>query len=125
MKHSIAIDHAKKLIIYRHSGEVGAEAIGKAWEEFMNIPAFTQQKYNLFSDYRNSIFNFEVSDVDKIVDHLYLLKDIIKDKKQALLIDKPISTALSMLFEEKVKERVGFDVKVFSTEKAAYDWLSD
>jgi len=91
----------------------------------MQLKEFTELKYNLLSDYRNSQFNLLLDDVDLVVLHLLQLKTILKGKKQGLILDQPISTALSMIFEEKVKAKIGFDVHVFSTEKAALVWLTE
>ena len=123
MAYTINLNHEKKLVIYRHPGEVGKVEIGKAWMEFMSMKEFTEKNYNLFSDYRNSQFNLYLEDIDPVVNHLFQLKEILVNKKQALILDKPFSTALSMIFEEKVKEKIGFNVKIFSTEEAAYEWL--
>ncbi len=123
MNYSITIDHKHRLILYRHTGIIEKEEIGKAWEEILSKNEFTHQKYNLLSDYRNSRFNLEVADVDLICDFLYSITDKLKDKKQALIIDEPISTALSLLFCGEVNIKIGFKVEVFSTEKAALKWL--
>lgn len=103
MAYTINLNHEKKLIIYRHPGEVDKVEIGKAWIEFMNMKEFTEKNYNLFSDYRNSQFNLFLEDIDPVVNHLFQLKGLLANKKQALILDKPFSTALSMIFEERVK----------------------
>ena len=124
MEYSIDIDHELKLIIYRHSGLLSTENIGEVWTQFLTMPEFTQMKYNLLSDYRKSKFLFSVEKVTEIVNFMRNIEAIVRGKKQALILDDPRSTAASILFEQKVYKEVGFDVKVFSTENAALDWLS-
>jgi len=123
--YSINIDHIHNLIRYQHTGCIEKEEIGQAWQMFLSKKEFTHQKYNLLSDYRNSNFNIKVNDLDSICDFLYNIKDILNGKKQALLVDEPLSTALSMLFCSDVNKRIGFKVKIFSTEDAAFNWLTE
>ncbi|MDA3821820.1 MAG: hypothetical protein PF450_04295 [Bacteroidales bacterium] len=123
-QYSIKIDHANKLIRYKHLGPIKKEDIGLAWEEFMGIEEFTTGNYNLLSDYSEGVFIASIKDVDLICDLLTPLKIILDGKKQAMIHRSPLNTALSMLFVEEVYKRVGFIVKIFSTEKAAVQWLT-
>lgn len=123
MGYKIQIEHDNKIIYYRHSGEITANDIGMAWQELMRLEDFTKKKYNLLSDYREARFLISDNDVSAICDFLYNLKDILNNKKQALVITEPLSTAISILFTGEVNDRVGFDVKVFSTIKAASNWV--
>ncbi len=120
---SILIDHDNRLIRYRHSGFLSLEDVGQAWNKFLMMSEFTEQNYSLLSDYRNSTFVGKANQVNDLIAILMDLKPIIDGKKQALLIDNPINTALSILFESKVYSKTGFMVKTFTTEKAALEWL--
>ena len=51
------------------------------------------------------------------------IENLVRGKKQALIVDEPYSVAASMLFESEVNIKVGFKVQVFSTEAAALRWL--
>ncbi|MBN2637498.1 MAG: hypothetical protein JXR65_00250 [Bacteroidales bacterium] len=124
MNFSFGLDHNHKVIHYLHTGNVGKDEIGMAWQVMLGMKEFTEKKYNLLSDYRKSKFNLEVKDVDLITEHLLALTGILKGKKQALLLDEPMSVALSVLFEGEVNDRIGFKVKVFATEEAAMKWLT-
>ncbi len=123
MSYSIKVDHQNKLIRYRHSGQIKIEDIGKAWDEFLKLKEFTEQGYNLLSDYRDGVFDMKIETVYEIVQILVPLKPILSGKKQSMILGDPYSTAGSMLFENEVYEKVGFLVKVFSTKKAAMDWV--
>jgi len=124
MKYSINIDHDLKIIRYKHSGVIAAEDIGQAWQEFLSLDEFTQEKYNLLSDYRNAKFDFSYRKISEIVNFMVNIKDIVKGKRQALIVDDPHATAGSMLFEASVYKEVGFIIQVFTTENAALRWLS-
>ncbi|MBE9468950.1 MAG: STAS/SEC14 domain-containing protein [Bacteroidetes bacterium] len=123
MKYSIRIDHELKIIRYQHSGLINAEDIEDAWSEFLKIQEFTQLKYKLLSDYRGGKFQIPVTHLSAIIDFMSKIKNIVKGKKQALIVDNPYSVAASMLFENRVYKEIGFDVKVFSTKTEALRWL--
>jgi len=123
MSFSINIDHENKLIRYEHSGILNKEDIGAAWVEFLKIEEFVQQKYNLLSDYSDAKFDIDIPDIELITEFLFSIKDILNAKKQALILSESRSTALSFLFSEDVNKKLGFKVSVFSTEKAAINWL--
>lgn len=124
MNYTIEKDHDKKIIRYTHIGCLDRESIGAAWKVLLQTPEFTVGNYHLLTDYRNSEFCNAHNDVEEIIDFLYKIRHILKDKKQAMIVDNPMSTALSILFEERVTSKVGFIVKVFSTKEEALRWLS-
>lgn len=123
MSFSIKVDSTYKLIRYNHSGVISKEDIGVAWQELLKLKEFTQLKYNLLTDYRGSTCKIEVEEVELICDFLLTLKYILKDKKQALIIDEPMGVAISTLFEGEVNKKIGFNVRVFSSQEAAINWL--
>lgn len=124
MKYSINIDHELKLIKYKHSGLIYSEDIEKAWNMFLTFPEFTNLKYNLFSDYRDGKFQIPRQDLSNIIHFMEKIENIVRGKKQALIVDEPYSVAASILFENAVNEKVGFNVQIFNTENAALKWLS-
>ncbi len=124
MKYSIIIDHELKLIKYKHSGLIHAEDIEEAWNEFLTLPEFTKLKYNLFSDYRSGEFQIPRKNLPEIINFMQKIETIIRGKKQALIVDSPYSVAASMLFGNEVNEKIGFNVQVFASERAALKWLS-
>lgn len=123
MRYSISIDHELKLIRYRHSGPIFAEDIEKAWFEFLAFEEFTVLKYNLLSDYRGGKFEIPVQHLHDIIVFMQKIENIVRGKKQALVVDDPNSVAAAMLFEKEVIAKVGFGVQIFSTEEAALIWL--
>lgn len=123
MGYKISLDHQHKIIRYTHKGNIALEHIGAAWQELLVIPEFTEKKYNLLSDYRDSSFDFPPNSVAAIIDYFVNIESILKGKKQSLLVDNPSNTAISMLLENDVNEKVGFIVRVFTDEEAATSWL--
>lgn len=123
MSFTITVDNDLKLVKYNHSGVLSKEDIGMAWQELLKLKEFTELKYNLLTDYRDSTCKIEVEEVDLICVFLVTLKNILKDKKQALIIDEPLGVAISTLFEGEVNKKIGFIVRVFSSQEAATNWL--
>ena len=123
MDYTINIDHENRIIHYHHTGIITKESIGEAWGEFLGKEEFTALKYNLLSDYTDTTSTLDVDDVDLIVGFLFKIKDILKGKKQAHIIDRPLDTALSLLFETDANKKVGFIVKTFSSKEAGKKWL--
>lgn len=123
MNYSISPDSDLKIIRYKHTGKLKQEDIGKAWEEFLQMDEFVHQGYHLFSDYRDAIFDMDMEEVYQIVDKLKAMGQVLDGKKQSIIVTDPYSTAGSILFEEIVKSKINFKIKIFSTENAALKWL--
>ncbi len=123
MSYSIEVNDEMKIIFYKHSGLIEKRELGEVWEELLGIKEFSEGGYNLHSDYRNGKLNLIDSDTEFISDFLNSVKHILKGKKESVLVADISSTAIAMLFEHDLHSSIGFDVKVFSTEKAALDFL--
>jgi len=124
MSYNIEIDNKLKIIRYTHSGNIGKNKIGKAWEDLFCLKEFTDLGYNLLSDYRNAVFNLSIEDIDLISDFLFKFKEILNNKKQSIVICDTKSVAMSLMFEPEIYSKVGFNVKVFSTIENAVNWLN-
>lgn len=124
MKYLIIINHDKKYIHYSHSGLVERSEIGQAWGELLNLEEFSKLKYNLLSDYRGAKFNFTASETNVIENFLLSIKPILDGKRNAVIVDKPSETVISLLFEAKMASKINFQIKTFYTEEAAVSFLS-
>ncbi|MCE1164978.1 MAG: STAS/SEC14 domain-containing protein [Bacteroidetes bacterium] len=124
MNYSIDLDHSQKLVKYRHTGNIKAPEIEQAWGDFLGMKEFTEMKYNLLSDYRNSKFDIPLDYMPQIVEFYRPISHIVKSKRQALIIDDNYSMAASILFVEKMFTEIGFIIQVFTTEEAAVKWLA-
>lgn len=120
---SIEADHELKIIRYKHSGILDYDEIGKAWQQFLSMKEFTEQGYHLLSDYREAVFDMHLDEADRIVDFMRGIRPIVDGKKQSLIVRDPYSTAGAILFQESVTKEIGFNVKTFSSEEAALQWL--
>jgi len=87
-------------------------------EEFQNL------NYNLLSDYRDAYFIFDMNEVGLVWDFLFSIEHILKGKKGSVITDKPLTTAIAMIFEHDIYKKIGFNIRTFSTESAALHWLS-
>jgi hypothetical protein len=123
MNYSIEIDHDKKIFKYKHSGLITKDDIGQAWQEMLQTKEFTILKYNMLTDYSDAEYDMILTDVDEITTFLKGLKEILHKKKQALVVNDPVTTAFSLLFENQVVTEVGFNVKVFNSVESALVWL--
>ncbi len=123
MSHSIKIDHEKKYIHYSHQGKISRKEIGDVWIELLKMNEFSKGKYNLLSDYRNGVFDFKIENIDTIEDFLKANQDVLKGKKNAVIVDNPNETVIAMMFENKMQIEINFNVKTFSTLNAAIKFL--
>ena len=124
MSYTIEIDHQHHLIRYTHRGCLQVEDIGQAWDELVQIEAFTHQGYHLLSDYSKASFDFSIDNVGIIINILQQMPFLV-GKKQAIITLDPYSTAGALIFENEVYNKIGFMVKTFSTLKAATHWIVD
>ncbi|MEA2043498.1 MAG: hypothetical protein U9N85_13235 [Bacteroidota bacterium] len=65
----------------------------------------------------------ELNDTKKVSDFLHKLNPILNNKKQALIVNNPYDSAVSMLFEKSIREKTGFIVQLFSTQDTALEWF--
>ena len=125
MTYTIQLEHNTKIVKYVHKGTLDKSDIGEAWHKFLVIPEFTSKEFNLLSNYSEAKFDLCLEDIDLVCGFLGELEHILRGKKQAIVINDPLSTALTMLFENKIYEQIGFNVGVFSTEEVAREWLAN
>lgn len=121
--YSITIDHEKKYIHYSHQGKISRKEIGDVWIELLNMIEFSKGKYNLLSDYRNGVFDFNIKNIDLIEGFLKANQDVLKGKKNAVIVDNPNETVIAMMFENEIQIQIDFYVKTFSTLEAAIKFL--
>ena len=117
------IDNRLKNIKNRYTGIITKDDLAVVWKQLLSLKEFTLFKYNLLSDYRDSSFEISVKEGDKMLNFLLSIKDILCGKKEAALLKNPKDTALSMLLQMKAYEQAGYEVQLFSTEKAALEWI--
>lgn len=127
MGFDIKLDHERKLVYYKHEGFIKREEIGEVWRQILSLKEFTEMSYDLISDYRYGKFDFIPNDDNiTVIDNFFIsIKHILKGKLEAVILDDPFSTAVSMLFENKYENSIGFKIKIFSSHQAAYKWIAN
>lgn len=120
----IDIIESQKIIKYTHEGTIALEEIGEVWNKFLSMDEFVKLGYNILSDYSNATFGFEINQTERAWNFFNSIKHIVNGKKEAVITNDPYSTAISFMFEQRMLDEIGFDVKVFSTEEAALFWLN-
>lgn len=123
MKYSIEINHDFKIFVYKHNGIIEMKEIASAWNELLNLKEFSEKGYNLLTDYREGTFNFSIESVEILIDFLNQLSTILNGKKDAIIVDKPHECAISMLVKLNIVKEMNFYVELFTTDKAALDFL--
>lgn len=123
MDYTIKIDKDLKIIIYRVLGEVKTSEMGNGWKKVFGMKEFIESGYNILADYSKSEFNFSLMDTEKLVPILNSSNSKIPNKKFAVIANIPYNTAVSMFIQEMFHASLGYLTKVFSTEKAAMEWL--
>lgn len=123
MNYEIKVDVDKRLVVYTHWGLASRKSVGEAWLEILNLPEIKAGKFNIFTNYLDCEFDFSWSDADVILSFLGKHEQVLSGKRQAIVIDNPVSTAISILFQSPLHEKFSFSVEVFSTIEAALIWL--
>ena len=124
MPYLLEIDHSAKFIRNTYNGVITKEDLRQVWTQMLGLKEFTLLQYNLLSDYRNSNFNIDKTENNKMIEFLLSIKDILNKKKEAAILNNPKDTALSMMLQFEVYKRIGYSVQLFSTEDAAIKWLN-
>jgi hypothetical protein len=119
------IDDEKRIVFYHHHGMLKIEDIGNAWQDLVRLEEFSSKGYNLLSDYSDADFDFSVHKTEMVWDYFESIKDILWDKKEAVIVSTPTATAISILFENEAFSTLNFKVKTFSTRDAAISWLAE
>ena len=125
MSYSIEVDDFLKLIRYTHTGLIERIELREVWEKLLQLQEFLSGGYGLLSDYRGSVFNFKLSETGIIDEFFNSLEGKLRGKKQSVIVDNPHATVISMVFQNKLFDTIGFRVKVFLTENAAISWLAN
>jgi len=77
----------------------------------------------ILTDARNSLFNFSIEDLNIIMEENYKSLENYDFIIDAIVVDNPKNTVLSMLYLELVKTNK-YKFEVFSTKSAALNWLN-
>lgn len=115
--------HNQHIISYKHNGSISLEELRSAWMELLDMEEFSKREYHILADYRGGDFEFEMLETEVIFDFLINIRDLLAGKKEAVIVDNPKNTVLSLLLQNKIDKDIDFKVKLFSTPEAAERWL--
>jgi hypothetical protein len=95
----------------------------KAYKEILFADEEYDATYDVVSDLREFTLNFEVEELDKIVNLFLDHPDKIMKRKSALITNNPKQVAAGMIFQTK-SSVTPVNVMVFSTFEAAMEWIT-
>jgi len=90
-----------------------------ATKENKNYP----RKLKIITDASHANFTFSVSDLDRIVTENEKSLEKYESITDAIIVDDPMTTALSILFKE-LEKNVKYKFNIFSTKEASHNWLN-
>lgn len=77
----------------------------------------------IISDTRNGVFNFSITDLEKIVEENNQSLEKYEGIIDAIVVDNPKNTVLTVLYK-KISKTKNYKFEIFATKKAALDWLN-
>ncbi|MDP3359988.1 MAG: hypothetical protein Q8S41_11660 [Lutibacter sp.] len=81
------------------------------------------RKLKILTDSIDAVFNFTIEDLEIIVEENYKSLEKYELIIDAIIIDDPKNTVLSMLYLELAKTNK-YKFEIFATKSAALDWLN-
>ncbi len=108
--------------------------ICETWSEFVTIEEFIQLKkqefsdpefnpsYNVLTDLTVTKLSFDENLISEIVKYMQSNPAEIKNRKSAIVADKPQLVAGGFVFSD-TSENLPINIKLFTTKEAALSWL--
>lgn len=123
MKIQYQIDTIKRVITETWPENVNIEDYKKVKQSEFNDPDFDSD-FNVITDLRILKLELNVVVIDKIINFIKDNSNNIKDRKSAILTNKPNQVVNSFVFKSKAKN-LPLNIKIFSTMEAALNWISE
>ncbi len=120
----IELNYYNKLDIF-HEHFVGSFSIDDLISHYKSVGLNKQfpRKFNVIVDYTQAEFIFNINDLDRLGEAVSQYIKNYQYVKAAILHSKPYEQAISMMFEELVKNIPNFYTEIFSTKESAIKWL--
>lgn len=114
--------NSKRILVRTFHGEVTFADIISSWDSCINNNYINDDVIGVISDFNDGSLMSSFSDVgfEKIIAYIKTNKTFNK-LKLAVIIDSPEKIVFPIIGQEKLPER---QIKPFSTEKAAVEWIS-
>lgn len=123
MKNQYRIIHAKELILVSSEGELDLNATKSALRELTSIPEYTEL-YELLIDLRGVDCNLSVTDIYDIASCLAWPDPALTTLKKIAVLVQPGEPFDHAEFLELCANNRGMQIKAFSENTAAVDWLN-
>lgn len=121
MKQEYNIDQKEKMIYHFISGDCDIDDFENAANKLIGDENFDQQ-YNILNDLSRCRFKFRHENLDRFV-QFFIEQFGSRTGKSAIVVESPVETAVASLFQKRVEETR--KIHLFSTYKAAIDWLME
>jgi len=108
-----------------HEYFVGSFTIDDLINHYLSVGINNQlpRKFNVIVDYTQAEFVFDIDELDRLGEAVEQNIKNYKYVKAAILHSKPYEQAVSMMFEDIVKDIPNFYTEIFTTKEAATKWL--
>ncbi len=80
---------------------------------------------DIIDDHRESTLNYDKEAFPIFLEELSLRLNKYKQVRHAVVVDKPLETALGYIFEKASQNLSNYTCKTFSTPEAAKKWLKE
>lgn len=111
------------VVVHQYKGTVTPKELGNAWNTFMHLKVFRENKYDLISNYGNARFDFKIEDLEIAKKFLRKHRQTLIGKREAIVTNDPYTVALCVLFKHHAEREAGLTVNIFSSEEGALKWL--
>ena len=123
MKIQYQIDTIKRVITETWPEIVTIEDYKQVKQSEFNDPDFDAD-FNVITDMRLLNLELNVIIIDKIINFIDNNSNTMKDRKSAILTNKPNQVVNSFIFRSRAKN-LPLNIKVFSTMEGALNWISE
>ena len=123
MKIQYQIDTIKRVITETWPEIVSFEDYKQVKQSEFNDPDFDAD-FNVITDMRLLNLELNVIIIDKIINFIDNNSNTMKDRKSAILTNKPNQVVNSFVFRSGAKN-LPLNIKVFSTMEGALNWISE
>ncbi len=123
MKIQYQIDTIKRVITETWPEIVSIEDYKQVKQSEFNDPDFDPD-FNVITDMRLLKLELNVIVIDKIINFIDNNSNTMKDRKSAILTNKPNQVVNSFIFRSRAKN-LPLNIKVFSTQEGALNWISE
>lgn len=111
------------LIRWMQTDSFEIEDLIKSWEFLFKTNPYYKGKPYFLINYLNANLCFNKNQVNKFWVFLLMHKIQLQESKIAVLANDPITTCFFLLIQDQIYQKIGCELKVFFTEKAALFWI--